>query len=197
MNVYLNNNPISAKLLRNKNELNKISKTFPGWYKWWADEISLKKLLNSPYLKNKYYSTLVSNLTTKKINNKTYYYIYVGVAIKESIQDRLNWHINQKHSKSSVESGFLSTLRQSLSSLVAGNQYDEEKTNKFIDTLIVEYFPIKEEIKSIKAKEIIEGIEKKEINSNFLPLNIKDNRNILLKDYLKELSKARKKSKSN
>ncbi len=190
------NNVVYAKELRNLNELKKIPKDMPGWYRWWADKSALKEILDSPYIGEKYFSTLLPYLTTKKIENKIYYYIYVGVAVRESIQARLNWHVNQKHSKSSVQSGFLSTLRQSLSSLVAGNQYNEEKTNAFIDKLVIEYYPVNEKIKSKNAKEKIEEIEKGEMSKNVLPLNIRDNKNGIVKDYLKELSRVRKKSKS-
>lgn len=186
---------IEAKKLRNIEHLRSISNDMPGWYKWWAPETTLKLLLDSPYISKKYFSNLLPNLTTKNINGINYYYIYVGVAIKESIRDRLNWHVNQHHTKSSVESGFLSTLRQTISSLVAGNQYDEESTNKLIDTLIIEYYPVNITIKSIEAKEKIEKIEKEELANNMLPLNLRDNKNIIVKSYLKELSHIRKQSK--
>lgn len=185
-------NLIFAKNLREKAELRKVTKLLPGWYRWWASKESLKKLLNSKFISKEYMSYLVKHLTKKRIYNKTYYYVYVGVAVKESIQERLNWHVNQKHSKTSVESGFLSTLRQTLSSLIAGNQYDEEATNDFIDTLFIEYYPIDYPIKSKEAKVLIEEIEKSELNSNVIPLNLRDNKNNVVKPFLKELSIARK-----
>lgn len=189
------NHQVFAKVLRSREYLLEVPNDMPGWYKWWAPKDMLDKILNSPYIENKYLKTVFPYLTTKKICGHNYYYIYVGVAIKESIRSRLDWHINQKHSKSSVESGFLSTLRQSISSLVCGDQYNETETNNFIDNLIIEYYPINLEIKSKDAKEKIEKIEKEEINKNVLPLNIRDNNNCILKEYLKELSKVRKNSK--
>lgn len=186
---------IEAKKIRDLEYLRSIPNNMPGWYKWWATEATLKLLLNSPYISQKYFSDLLPNLTTKNINGINYYYIYVGIAVKESIRDRLNWHVNQHHTKTSVESGFLSTLRQTISSLVAGNQYDEEATNKLIDTLIIEYYPVDMAIKSLKAKEHIEKIEKEELVNNILPLNLRDNKNDVVKNYLQELSIIRKKSK--
>lgn len=183
---------VAAIELREKENLTNISKKLPGYYKWWASEKELKTLLNSKYIDNKYFKALLPFLTKKEIKGKTYYYIYVGVAINESIRERLDWHINQHHTKTSVESGFLSTLRQTLSSLVAGNQYDEKNTNEFIDKLLVEYAEVDLEIHSKEAKEKIEKIEKDEINNNVLPLNIKDNKNEMLTNYLKELRSARK-----
>lgn len=190
-----NNQLIEAKKLRDKENLYKISNNYPGWYKWWASEEAAKMLLNSPYISKNYWQELMPKLTTKIINGNKYYYIYVGIAVKESIRARLNWHINQHHLKTSVESGFLSTLRQSISSLVAFNQYDEDATNKFIDMLIVEYYPINMAIKSKEAKDKIELIEKEELLNNMLPLNLKDNKNSMVKEYLKELGRVRKLSK--
>lgn len=186
---------VFAKNLRNIELRREVPKNKPGWYRWWAPKEALEKLLNSQHISNSYLYDLISYLTKKYIDGKDYYYIYVGIAVRESIHDRLHWHVNQKHAKSSVVSGYLSTLRQSISSLVAGNQYNEEATNELIDMLIIEYFPIDFGIKSQEAKEKIESIEKYEIINNVLPLNLRDNKNDIVKDFLKELSKARKNSK--
>ena len=186
---------VEAKELRNKEKLCEVSNNMPGWYKWWASKKSLELLLNSKYIKNKYLENILPSLTVKKFDGIEYYYIYVGVAIKESIRSRLDWHVNQHHTKSSVESGFLSTFRQSISSLTAHNQFDEITTNKVIDTFIIEYEPIDLPIKSKEAKEKIERIENTEIMNHVLPINIKDNKNLIVKDFLVELKKVRKESK--
>ncbi|MCI8778173.1 MAG: hypothetical protein HFI87_03390 [Bacilli bacterium] len=188
---------VLARDLRSKENLRKISSNMPGYYKWWASKESLALLLNSKYLKDKYLKTLLPHLTTSTYKGKKYYYIYVGIAVKESIQSRLDWHVNQHHTKSSVESGFLSTFRQSISSLVAFNQFDESATNEFIDTLLIKYYPINLPIKSNEAKEKIEKLEKTEISNHVLPINIKDNKDAMVKDFLKELKVLRKSSKQN
>lgn len=191
----INSNITLARNLRDNTYLDVIPKDKPGWYRWWAPREALEKLLNSPYIGNKYFEYLLPHLTTKNINGINYYYVYVGVAIKESIRERLNWHVNQHHTLSSVKSGFLSTLRQTISSLVAGNQYNEEATNDLIDSLIIEYIPINLKIKSQEAKEKIENIEKSELAKNTIPLNLRDNKNVILQKYLTELSRTRKNSK--
>lgn len=61
--------------------------------------------------------------------------------------------------------------------------------------LIIEYYPVSLPIKSNKAKEKIEAIEKRELSNNILPLNLRDNKNNVVKKYLSELSRARKNSK--
>lgn len=109
----------------------------------------------------------------------------------------MDWHVNQHHTKSGVESGFLSTFRQSISSLVAFNQFDENTTNELIDTLVIEYYQINLPIKSTEAKEKIEMFERNELFNHLLPINIKGNKNAIVKDFLKELKVIRKSSKQN
>lgn len=197
LNDQLSEKIVFAKELRSVKKISEIPKNRPGWYKWWAPKEKVKLILNSPYINDNYFKEFLQYLTTRNINGKEYYYIYVGIAVKESIRDRLNWHINQHHTQSSIESGFLSTLRQTISSLVSCNQYDEKATNDFINSLLIEYHPINLDIKSEKAKKLIEDIEKNEIKNNILPLNIRDNKRDILKKYLKELSRIRKISKAN
>lgn len=187
-------NLVLAKDLRKKEIIEKIPKDKPGWYKWWAPKKALVKLLNSKYLDKEYLDILLPKLTTEIINGNKYYYIYVGIT--ESIRGRLNWHVNQHHTKPSVENGFLSTLRKSISSLVSENQFAEKATNELINMLIIEYYTINSDINPIEAKDIIEEHERTEIEKNVLPLNIKENKNELLKDYKKQLKLIRKKTRN-
>jgi Uri superfamily endonuclease len=182
-------------MLRNKEELENIPNDRPGWYRWWAREPEVMTLLDSKFLTQKYFNKLSAKLHKGDGELNNYCYIYTGVAIKESIRSRLNWHINQPHTESAVEYGTLSTLRQSLSSLVAGNQRNEEATNNFIDTLIVEYFPVEFQIKDLEAKEYLESNEKLEMDKYILILNIQKNKRREIKDLKKELSKLRTSSK--
>ena len=129
---------IEAKTLRDKATLERVPNNRPGWYRWWAKETEVKALLNSQFLVHKYFDELFTKLHKGSGELQDYYYIYTGVAIKESIRARLNWHINQHHTESAVKHGTLSTLRQTLSSLIAGDQYNESATNDFIDKLVVE-----------------------------------------------------------
>ena len=102
-------------------------------------------------------------------------YIYVGVAIKESLRKRLNWHINQNHTISCVKCGALSTLRQSISSLVGSSQGDQKATDDLIDLLTVECHPVELTIRSDQAKIGIGSIEASEMSRHVLPLNLKSN----------------------
>ena len=186
---------IEAKDCRDKSFLKKIPSDKPGWYKWYATIEGIKILLNSSYIKGEFFSDILPLLTKIEFNEKIYYCIYVGQAVKGSIQARLDWHINQKHTKAAVESGFLSTFRKTISSLVAGDQTNEQVTNNFIDTLLVDYNAENYAIKSDEARRKIDGIENMEMNDNVLPLNIKGNKHKEVADFIKELKQARKNSK--
>jgi hypothetical protein len=186
---------IQAKLLRNKKELADVPNDRPGWYRWWAREPKVRALLDSNFLAQKYFDKLAANLPKGEGDLHEYYYIYTGVAAKDSIRSRLNWHINQHHTESAVKHGTLSTLRQSLSSLVAGNQRDEKATNDFIDALTVEYFPLEYQIKSPEAKQYLERNENHEMEKYMLILNIQNNNRSEIHDFKKALSKLRASSK--
>lgn len=187
---------VPARNLRLREALRQIPDK-PGWYRWWAPESVAAQLLNSPYISASYMEALSLHLWRHKLRTAdNYYYIclYVGVAIKESVRDRLNWHINQRHTENAIKSGTLSTLRRTLSSLVAGDQYDEAATNAVIDQMVVEYYAMDYPIKSELAKSEILKIEDGEMEQHILPLNIMGNRHAILQSFLADLKKARKAS---
>ena len=158
-----------AKELRSKEGLGQVPDDRPGWYRWWAPEPALKQLLGD------YYVHLEPVLTRGEGELEGMRYIYVGVAIKESLRKRLNWHVNQKHSPSCVKCGALSTLRQSISSLVGCSQGDKKATVDLIDLLTVECHPVELAIRSDQAKIEIGNTEASEMKRHVLPLNLKSN----------------------
>ena len=178
---------IKASSLRDKEHLKSIS-ALPGYYKWWAAQSELDVILKA------------LNINFSDINNALeikdgLFCIYVGIAVKESVRARLDWHVNDKHTASQVLNGTLSTLRQSISSIVAGNQSDKEATNNFIDKLYVEYFYCNEPIKSEAAKISLHETEKKLLAEYLRVLNIQENHHPLsmpIKTALKELRKQSK-----
>lgn len=182
-------NTIKAKTLRNLNELRLVSKDKPGWYQWWAPDAALKILLRDQF------SELYPLLTPGSGALDGFRYIYVGVAIKESIQKRLNWHVNQVHTCSCIKHGTLSTLRQSISSLAGYSQGDEAATNAVIDMLVIAYLPVDLPIRSLEAKRNIEAVEREEMARHILPLNIKNNHQSVLFTFKNLLTAARAASK--
>lgn len=176
---------INAKKIRDTDYLKTIPNNKPGYYKWWAREkeaILLVKKLGYDFNEYKKYMEVKDDL----------YCIYIGIAVKESIRNRLNWHVNDKHDYNSVKTGFLSTFRKSIAALITGNLLDKDGTNKFIDKLFIEYFTINDDIKSLSAKNKIEDIEKKSLLRNLYILNIKDNKFKYASDIKKSLRKKRR-----
>lgn len=77
---------------------------------------------------------------TKEIDGVKYDLVYLGTtgtgkAGNSNLTIRLNWHINQQHTASSVKSGALSTLRQGIGSLLSDDLIipdTETKVNNFL-----------------------------------------------------------------
>lgn len=179
---------VEAKSLRDKSALAKMPDC-PGCYKWWAKEKEFRQLFSVLDLS---YDDVVGFVEQED----GLYCIYVGEAINGSLKKRFDWHINQKHTLSNVKSGFLSTLRKSISSIVAHNQMSEEATNVFIDTLLVEPFEVKVPVHSAEARATISKMEKEMINSNLRILNIRDNKYEGCKPIKKKLMALRKEAKA-
>ena len=134
--------------LRDKSELNNIDKRRPGYYKWWADREHLETILNKLNLT---FNEVCSDIEEANFEGRKWYCVYIGIAVKESVKARLNWHINQKHTYNQVKNGMLSTLRKTIASIVGVNMLDKEATNIFIDSLMVEFFLSENEIHSDSA----------------------------------------------
>jgi hypothetical protein len=108
--------------------------------------------------------------------------VYIGLA--KNINERLNWHLNDSHSHSSIRSGFVSTLRQTLSALLVGNMVSSKE--------IVDEFLRKEMKVRYEICQDYEDRESKLIKEHNLPLNIRGNRS---HPFYSTLKKLRKKSK--
>lgn len=180
---------IQAILLRDINNLSQIPNDKPGYYKWWATRKDFEELARK-------LGTDFASLEPYIEKEDDLYCIYVGIAAKESIRSRLNWHVNDPHTQNRVKSGTLSTLRQSISSLIAGNQSKKKETNDFIDRLTIEYFIIDKTIRSKEASEELDKIERDLMHNKLYILNIKDNKHAKSKQIIRELKQARKESKA-
>lgn len=179
------NQPIQASLLRIKENLKRISDK-PGYYKWWAKKEDVEMLLEKLDV-DMTFEDIESDIEKKDMD---LYCIYIGIAERESIRNRLDWHVNQGHKFSAIKSGYLSTLRQSLSSLLSQNQKDEEVTNQFIDNLYIEYFEVAEEDKKELRK-----IEKEAMERHLYILNIQGNHHSKVGEIKKKLKELRRAGK--
>lgn len=182
----------SAKDLRSKINLKEVPNC-PGYYKWWAIKGDVLLILNS--LGVGVTDDIIGEIEKKEINGKIYYCIYVGIAVRESLRSRLNWHINQVNKPNNVASGTLSTLRQSIAALFGKDMADNDATNRFIDKLQVEYFSSKHEIKSQAAKNEIEAIENNMMKEHLCILNIQKNKHYAASSIVKSLKSKRKEAR--
>ncbi|MDE6200598.1 MAG: hypothetical protein K2M47_01785 [Clostridiales bacterium] len=178
---------VNAIALRDKANLYAIPNNKPGYYKWWAGKGEILNILSKL---NMQFDDIVNSLEQK--DGK--YCIYVGVAIKESLRKRLNWHVNDKHTDNRVKNGTVSTLRKSIASLVGDDASDKAATNEFIDRLDIEYYLSDNPIKSQEAIVELHTIERSLLSGEYLYiLNIQENRHDLApKQLLKQLRKQAK-----
>lgn len=148
-----------------------------GIYQWWFLEADAKRLLE-PMLT----VTDESKIKKESIHNQSYWLMYFGIANK-SLNQRAKWHICQHHSVSAVKSGYLSTLRATLSALLQKAQSQtEQEVNEILDRCYWEW-QLAENPKKMEREALLQG---------YFPLNIQGNTKIDQKR-LKELRKEYKK----
>ena len=151
----------------------------PGIYRWWfKEEGALKLLENLPPINDALY-------LERFIEGEKYLALYFGIS--KTIRDRIKWHICQNHTPSTVESGYLSTLRQTISALLHEKMTaSQDALNDFIDNkcyLEWDYATNKQEAEEIENKELSQ-------QQYAYPLNIAKNETVS-KEHLKALSKLR------
>ena len=136
----------------------------PGWYRWWCDKEAANVILEQIGL-NLADSFLFCK--DKEFNGRECLAIYFGIS--RDLNARINWHICQNHTAGSIRSGFLSTLRQSLSALLnCDMSKSQQLVNDFIDAnCFLEY-------ENSSTHEEAENIEKVELSKNayYYHLNI-------------------------
>lgn len=163
--LTMNSNRIEVKKLRLQfaNKYCNIP-TEPGVYRWWfPKEIAEKLLLPLECVDNK-------SIDKDDVNGEQYWCLYLGIS--KNLRQRIRWHIAQKHTRSAVDSGYLSTLRKTISALLDSKKNPmetEQAVNKVLDECYWDWetMPTHPEAKK-KEKEIL--------SENYLPLNIQDNK---------------------
>jgi len=179
-------NMILAKKLRTPAVMQKVPDC-PGYYKWWAKKEELDTVLGALGIK-------FSNVSASLEKKGDYFCLYVGIA-GQSLRQRVDWHLNDPHTVQRVHCKVLSTLRQTVSSLIAKNQYFKKATDDFLDKLCFEWFPLDSKIPTDDTKGRLHGIERNVMTEHFYPLNIQDNSHPLAKDVTKTLSDLRSKAR--
>jgi hypothetical protein len=115
-----------------------------GIYFWFMKKegyLKLSKFMNISPLPNIY---------SRQINNETYDLVYLGTAGtgkkgNSNLQERLQWHIEQKHRESAInqENSALSTLRTGMGALLANDLIlpnTEQLINSFFEKYMLVYW---------------------------------------------------------
>lgn len=153
-----------------------------GVYRWWFREEDAKHLLNQ--LPN----VEIERILKHKFNgdDNCYWALYFGIS--KNLKQRIVWHICQAHTTSAVKSGFLSTLRQTISALLNKDmtRSQADVNNLMEDSCYWEWDYTESEAEAIK-------IETMELSQNqyIYPLNLAKNKTVS-KKHLKCLEILRK-----
>lgn len=174
----------SVKTLREsieQKQLNVMDK--PGTYRWWFKEDAANKLVSN--IRN----ASISQCQTRVIDGETYVALYFGISI--NLKKRFKWHICQKHTKSAVKSGFLSTLRQTISALMSCPMTrSEDCINKLMDDncyLEWSYTGSKKDAEELETEELSQ-------KQFAYPLNNAKNKTVT-KEHLEDLTELRREYK--
>ncbi len=137
----------------------------PGYYTWWLDEEGMRQIL-SPLNGIDY-----SRIMKKLIGGKDYYALYFGIS--SNLNNRIKWHISQHHTQSSAKSGYLSTLRQTISALLGIDMTkSEQAVNKFMDDHCWLEFD------NCASHVVAKQMEKNTLHNGYYPLNIQGNKGV-------------------
>lgn len=153
----------------------------PGVYCWWfKQDVALELLKAFPEFDR-------DKLQSRQIDGETYLALYFGIS--KNLKERIEWHVSQQHTPSAVKSGYLSTLRQTLSGILGENMsISEQSVNNLIDDNC--YW----EWECTSSEDDAKKREKTELTQSVYcyPLNIHGNKTIS-KECLKALKELRKK----
>lgn len=122
-----------------------------------------------------------------------YVALYIGIAVHSGgLQERIKWHVSQKHTFSSVKSNYISTLRKTLSGILCAETPDlsEKMVNDFMDTHCVWEWEYSTNAEAIEKSELSFGAK------YVYPLNIFENEGIS-KDVKEKLKSVRQQFKNN
>ena len=169
-----------------------------GIYFWFIKKEGREKF-------NEYLGNIKLNEIYQKFFKEDYYLkydlVYLGTAgtgrdEKSNLKERLKWHIEGRHNENNICSGFLSTLRTGIGSILS---YDliEKNTEDLVNDYFKKYFKISwiEYDEQEGIKKIIDNDERYLIKSLKPLLNLKNNPNAKL-DSLENPTKKYKKRRN-
>lgn len=178
-NIESINNWLESKLNKNNSIKGKLIE---------LEKVPAKKGIYFWFMKSDLYEELSKHVEiypidtnySRNINGVNYDLIYLGTAGtsksgKSNLRERLNWHLNPEHVESNICSGYLSTFRAGLASVLSNDlQIDNtaELVSEFQESLIIYWLPYND-----NEIEIIDSDEKILIQTIRPLFNIKNNPN--------------------
>ena len=187
MNKNLNSSDIIVWLNHKLNDKNRIKACSDN-----LDKVPKTKGIYFWFMKKEGYETLsqfmnfspLPNTYSRPINNETYDLVYLGTAGtgkegNSNLQERLQWHIEQKHRESAInqKNSALSTLRTGMGALLADDLI-LPNTEKLINSFFQKHMLVYWTSYSGNKKEI--DSEEKAIIKALNPIfNLKNNPNAL------------------
>lgn len=149
----------------------------PGVYRWWFPKEAALRLLSA--LKG------VDNgsILKEQIDGKEYWCLYFGIS--KDLRGRIKWHIAQHHSASAIKSGFLSTLRHTISALLQQDEStSEQAVNDVLDQCYWDWCVT-------PSHAYAEQVEAQALSTGYFPLNIQKNKGVDA-SVIKQLNQLRK-----
>ena len=136
----------------------------PGIYRCWFKKSCVGTLL-------KPINGLINMTELQHCSFEDVDYVALYCGESKDVHQRILWHISQNHTQSAVNSGFLSTLRQTICALMGMNMTNAtKKINDFMDEKCLFEWEYTNTVKDAKRKEIVE------LKNNYYPLNIQHNK---------------------
>ena len=146
-----------------------------GIYFWFMRQVGYVALSEYVDIDN----TPINPKITKEIKGVPYDLVYIGTAGtgkngNSYLQERLNWHINQKHTTGAICSGTLSTLRAGLGALLS-NDLIQPNTETLVNEFMEKYMKVY--CFEYDNKHLVDSDEKILISTIKPLLNLKNNPN--------------------
>lgn len=155
----------------------------PGFYRWWFKKETAESLIKNmgKWLTEK------DKFLMQNFDGDAYIALYFGIS--KDMRTRIKWHSSDKHKPSSVSTGFISTLRQTLSALLEIPMTEsEDAINNFLDNNCIwewSYTDTHEMARQVELNTLSPN------SSYYYPLNVESNHTVH-KDALKWLKLQRK-----
>ena len=152
-----------TSIINLRNNFSSIPKT-PGVYRWWFPQPLAKELLSSLQGVDN------GKIAKETIDGREYWCLYFGIS--KDLRQRIKWHTTQKHTPSAVKSGFLSTLRQTISAVLGiAESQSEDEVNKVMDQCYWDWC-------ATSTHDKAKHVETQALANGYYPLNVQENKGV-------------------